>query len=334
MSDSQKPRRILVTGAGGFLGTHICRHFGKQGWQVAAVGRFHTTLQIAETYPNLVLLGGMTLPDASFTRMVALFKPDLVVHAAGTASVGDSVREPYSDFQRTVDVCAFVLESLRRHSPASHFILLSSASVYGDPHELPILETSAIAPISPYGFHKVMCEDLVREYSTLHGITCSIARIFSAYGEGLKRQVIYDLCHKMHRNPGDTLELAGTGEESRDFIHAEDIARALDAIQARRTTGVFNLGGGKEIRIADVAAQVVTAFDSKKQIVFSGKTRQGDPARWEGDITRLTALGFQPQRSLEEGIKAYVRWYLNQEREQENFGSWSPVGMPSAVEAR
>ena len=171
--------------------------------------------------------------------------------------MGDSVREPYSDFQRTVDVCAFVLETLRRHSPLSHFILLSCATAYGDPKELHISETSPIAPISPYGFHKVMCEDLVREYSTLHGITCSIARIFSAYGEGLKRQVIYDLCHKMHRIPGDTLELAGTGQESRDFIHAEDIARAfhMAARQPHRAAGeIFNVGSDYALTASELVA--------------------------------------------------------------------------------
>jgi UDP-glucose 4-epimerase len=334
MTDANKPRRILVTGAGGFLGTHICRHFGKQGWQVAAVGRFHTTLQIAETYPNLVLLGGMTLPDASFTRMVAGFKPDLVVHAAGTASVGDSVREPYSDFQRTVDVCAFVLETLRRHSSGSHFILLSSASVYGNPQVMPIDEGSAIAPISPYGFHKVMCEDLVREYQTLHGLKCAIARIFSAYGEGLKRQVIHDLCHKMHRIPGSSLELSGTGEESRDFIHAEDIARALDCIQERAATGIYNLGCGVETQIAEVARLVVEGFGTAKRPLFSGTSRPGDPKRWQSQIAKLTALGFRPQIALADGIRAYVRWYLNQEREQDAYGSWSPVHATGALEAR
>ncbi len=319
------PGRILVTGAGGFLGSHICRHFGKKGWQVAAVGRFHATLSLAESYPNLVILGGMTLPDAAFTRLVAQFQPHLVIHAAGTASVGDSVKEPYGDFQRTVDVCAFTLETLRRHAPGAHFILLSSASIYGNPESLPIGEGAAIKPISPYGFHKVMCEDLVREYQTLHGLTTTCARIFSAYGEGLHKQIVHDLCAKLLVAKERVIELHGTGEESRDFINGKDVAYALEIIHHQKANGIFNLGSGQETTIRDLAQLVIKVLRVDKVIQFNGKVRPGDPLQWRADISALSQLGYVTQISLAQGVKAYASWYQQQAREMSTSESWVPA---------
>lgn len=319
------PGRILVTGAGGFLGAHICRHFGRAGWQVAAVGRFHATLSLAESYPNLVLLGGMTLPDAAFTRLVAQFQPQLVVHAAGTASVGDSVKEPYGDFQRTVDVCAFTLETLRRHAPGAHFILLSSASVYGNPEALPIGESAAIRPISPYGFHKVMCEDLVREYQTLHGLNTTCARIFSAYGEGLHKQIVHDLCAKLYAGRERVVELHGTGEESRDFIHGKDVALALEIIHRQKAGGIFNLASGHETTIRELAQLMVKVLRADKAIRFNGQIRPGDPLQWRADIRALSDLGYAAQISLPQGVKAYAAWYQQQAREASPLASWIPA---------
>ena len=98
--------KVMVTGAGGFLGSHICQYFGEAGHPVAAVGRFATDVAFASSYPGLELLAGMTLPDPAFVRAVTTFKPDLVVHGAASAKVAESVTRPYFDFQQSVDVCA------------------------------------------------------------------------------------------------------------------------------------------------------------------------------------------------------------------------------------
>ncbi len=312
--------KILITGAGGFLGSHICRYFGEAGHPVAAVGRFHAALDLMNAYPNLVLLGGMTLPDASFREVVTKFQPDLLIHCAGTASVKDSVEDPYKDFQRTVDVCAYTLETLRRYRPECFFVLFSSASVYGNPISLPINEECPITPISPYGFHKVMCEELVREYSLLHGLSTAIVRIFSAYGENCQKQVIHDLCRKLLLSQGNTIEVLGTGKESRDFIHGRDIAAAIDAIFRKRTRGVFNLGSGEETTIRELFPLLARGLGMNKTAAFTGHTRKGDPLFWRADISRMKTLGFKPRISLVQGTKAYCQWLLGQER-----ASWSAV---------
>jgi UDP-glucose 4-epimerase len=229
--------RALVTGAGGFLGSHISYYLGKSGYQVAAVGRFNATSAIDTLYPNLLKLCGMTLPDARFVAAVSEFKPDLVVHCAGTASVGDSVHDPYGDFQRTVDVCAFTLETLRTCSPGIHFCLLSSAAVYGNPLHLPISEHDQCKPVSSYGYHKLLCEILADEYAKLHGLKVTVLRVFSAYGERLRKQLIHDLCYKFLLDESPYVELFGSGEESRDFIHAVDVARSIHFLHQNGSDG-------------------------------------------------------------------------------------------------
>ncbi len=182
-------RSLLVTGAGGFLGSHICQYFGARGHKIAALGRFASDDSLDAMYPNLRLLAGMTLPDPAFIKAVRHFRPDLVVHCAGTASVAASVQRPYTDFQSTVEVCAFVLNTLHDHAPGCKFILLSSAAVYGEPSTLPVSESTPCDPISPYGYHKWLCELLVREYRSLFNMNASSLRIFSAYGERQQRLV-------------------------------------------------------------------------------------------------------------------------------------------------
>ena len=210
-----RAERVLITGAGGFLGSHIAHHFGALGHSVAAVGRFAVTASGTGSYPNLWKLGGMTLPDQALHAIIRDFRPTLLVHCAGTASVADSMQQPYQDFCKTVQVCAFTLEAVRSCAPDCRFVLLSSASVYGNPESLPIPETAPLRPVSPYGYHKMLCETLAEEYATLHGMKVAVLRIFSAYGERLRRQVIHDICLKFADPATAGVEVFGTGHESR-----------------------------------------------------------------------------------------------------------------------
>lgn len=301
------PLAAMVTGAGGFLGSHIADHFEAQRHDVTAVGRF--SLEHSGARQRCRNIVGMTLPDRRFVDAVRACQPDVLVHCAGTASVPESVARPYTDFQRTVDVCAFVLETLRTEAPGCHFVLLSSAAVYGNPEALPIGEATPTKPVSPYGYHKMLCELLAREAAELHGIRTATVRIFSAYGPRQRKQVVFDLFEKFCRPGDEPVQILGTGEETRDFIHAADVASAIDAIVQAGATGLFNVASGHETSISLLAHVIRDTLGSHKEIDFTGNRRAGDPLQWRADVGRLQALGAKPALSLTEGLKDFAAWF-------------------------
>ena len=306
------PENILVTGARGFLGSHSCQYFGQRGHSITGVDKFAPPLLSSDIYPNLLRFYEIHLPDDTFISILREFQPDLLIHCAGSASVPYSMQEPHDDFKQSAGVTAFILEALRKHLPACHFIFLSSAAVYGNPNMLPISEETPCQPISPYGYHKYMCEMLCQEYASIYGIKSAILRIFSAYGERLRKQALFDLCRKFTDPSSKTVEVYGTGNETRDFIHAIDIAQSIDWIFKAGASGIFNIASGIQTPISTIADLIKQSLKSDKDIAYSGLSRPGDPLHWQADISRLSALGFVPKISLPEGIMSYSHWFVSE----------------------
>ncbi|MDP1383241.1 NAD(P)-dependent oxidoreductase [Priestia megaterium] len=297
------PKNILVTGIGGFLGQHLSNYLYKKGFNIIGLGRINIKM------PHAIKLYNLSLPNQKLTDILNEHKPDALIHCAGTSSVNNSVMHPYEDFKKNVEVCGFVLESIRNSSPKCKFIYLSSAAVYGNPTSLPINENAICQPISPYGYHKLLCEMLVEEYSNLFNVDSAVLRIFSAYGEGLRKQVIYDLCRKLTSDT-ESIEVYGNGSESRDFIHTVDICRAVELVINKDIKGTFNLASGEEISISMLIEGLKEFLKSTKHIKYIGKVRSGDPENWRADVTKLRLNGFKPQISFEQGLKGYCKWYL------------------------
>ncbi len=296
---------VLVTGAGGFLGRYVSRQFANEGWRVVGVDRLSAeavSMRPGSTYHQ------MDLPDPTFGYLLAAERPQVCVHCAGRASVPFSMEEPAADFRDSVGLTFEVLDALRIHNPGCRFLLLSSAAVYGNPESLPISESHRIAPLSPYGFHKRQGEVLCEEFARVYAMETASVRIFSAYGPGLRRQVVWDICERVLT--GKPLTLNGSGAESRDFIHAADVARAL-AILAREApceAESYNLATGREVAIRDLAALIASVLQPEVHAQFDGRSRPGDPANWRADITRIQALGFTPSVPLEQGIRTVATW--------------------------
>ena len=137
--------------------------------------------------------------------------------------------------------------------------------------------------------------------------TCSL-RIFSAYGPGLRRQVLWDVCYKILT--GSSLFLQGTGKESRDFIHAVDIARAIEFVvaNAEMQGEIYALGSGRETTIAELVLLIMQSLDRQCVLEFSNEIPLGVPLNWRADISKLQRLGFEPEVTLEQGVKNYTDW--------------------------
>jgi UDP-glucose 4-epimerase len=296
---------VLVTGAAGFLGRYVSRHFSEQGWNVIGIDNVP-----AENAPlsDLSTYHSMKLPDAALTDFLRKNSPNVCIHCAGSASVGLSVTDPARDFYINTVLTFEMLNALRLHAPQCQFILLSSAAVYGNPRILPVSELHPPDPISPYGYHKWQCEQLCREFAGVYGLKTASLRIFSAYGPGLHRQVLWDICRKAIVQKSLTLQ--GTGKESRDFIHALDIARAISIVleKAPMTGEVYNVASSQEVTIRELSYMVLDALHLLIEPSFDGVLPAGTPLNWKADISKINTLGFATSIPLQKGIKTFTDW--------------------------
>lgn len=250
----------------------------------------------------------LALPSPAFAELLLRTQPAALIHCAGRASVAHSLTDPAADFRDGTVLTFEVLEALRRHAPRCRFVLLSSAAVYGNPRTLPVTEEHPCAPLSPYGYHKRQGELLCEEFARLFAVPATAVRIFSAYGPGLRRQVVWDICRQALTQP--ELRLRGTGGESRDFIHAADVARALRCVvqNAPCTGEIYNLASGIETTIAELADRILRQLGRDIPAYFDRAQTPGDPLHWRADIARLRALGDEPRVPLERGLESFATW--------------------------
>jgi UDP-glucose 4-epimerase len=301
---------ILVTGVAGFIGSEVAAFAKRLGWRVIG-------LDIVEpdrkTDSNLEFFQCASLGSADLVSVLNDYVPTFCVHCAGSSSVPKSFESPVADFESGPRGTFHLLDNLRRHAPGCRFVFVSSAAVYGNPSKLPVAEDQAAAPLSPYGWHKWLSEQVCNEFAQLFGVPVAIARVFSAYGPRLRRQVIWDLCKKFA--DGNKVVLEGTGDESRDFIHVSDIARGLITIAEKgmMESSVYNLAAGEEISIRLVAEKIRAEFELFAQpFCFSGNLPKGTPSRWQAEISAIGTLGFKPQVAFSSGLVAYVDWWKTQ----------------------
>lgn len=293
--------KLLVVGSKGFIGSWVTHHFKEKQdfevWECDVVADYVT--------PHYFLL------DASNADYKSIFEEhafDVCINCSGAASVPDSLVNPRRDYELNTANVFKILDAIRQYNPACRFINLSSAAVYGNPTQLPIREDSPIVPVSPYGFHKWQSEIICTEMHQFFALRTCSARLFSAYGAGLKKQLFWDLYRKS--KSADAVSLFGTGMESRDFIHVQDIAQALECIlDAAPFQGeAINIANGEEIFIKDAVKIFYTCFDRNIKFNFQGEERQGDPINWRADITRLKEMGYVPNVTFEAGIHQYAEW--------------------------
>jgi nucleoside-diphosphate-sugar epimerase len=272
--------KLLVTGASGFLAKAVASAAAARGWMVAGTSR--------RTLPTFS--GEVSHPSA-LASLIGRFAPDAVFHGAGPADVSRSVVAPREDFLANLQPLLELLETLRLAKSRARVVLPSSAAVHGDPATLPITESSPVAPLSPYGFHKVAAELLLREYRELHGLETRTLRVFSVFGVAQERQLLRDLFLRARDLRGETLLLDGTGNEARDYLPVAEVSEiVLALLDAWPPATVINACSGIEVPIRRVAGTVLRALGLPEKIAFSGRNRPGHPSRWRGSTELLATI--------------------------------------------
>ena len=305
---------VWVTGANGFIGRHLVHELAGAGHAVLGVG--HGALDAAEVR-RLGLQSWINGEiDAANLNALATAHglPAQIFHLAGGSSVGISIERPFEDFSRTVASTARLLEWLRGSAPTCAVIAASSAAVYGADHVGPIAESAIATPMSPYGQHKLMMEQLCRSYAQSFGIRCAIVRLFSVYGPNLRKQLLWDICSRLAAKE-QVLTLGGTGNEIRDWTDVRDVARLLASVAAPSSPAAFrviNGGSGRGTSVADIAAGLIREWGGNTVVRHSGVSRPGDPLSLLADDAVLRRIGFDWRIPLDQGLADYVTWFKEQ----------------------
>jgi UDP-glucose 4-epimerase len=295
MNQKSKPS-VLIIGINGFIGQNcsllLSNHYHIEGVATKPHNRFKTYI-IDKTNFDI---------DNCFKYS----KFDFCINAGGSSSVAWSFEHPDEDYLLTVVNTEKLVAAIERFNPDCKLIQLSSAAVYGNPEYLPVSENHPLRPISPYGRHKMQCEQLL-SYSSIQSLSL---RIFSAYGPGLRKQLFWDILQKASK--GSSVKLFGTGLETRDFIYVDDLVEAIHLVikNAEFNKTSINVASGKSVSIAEAAKVLIQHYNPRLEISFNNEQKAGDPLHWEADISKLKSFGFEPKFSMQEGLQQYVSWFI------------------------
>jgi UDP-glucose 4-epimerase len=295
----------LITGGFGFLGRAVAICFKQNGHRVIGIGHGEWSKEEALHHGFDYWLNE-DISAANLSKIKESY--DLVVHCAGNGSVGYSVEKPLGDFQKTVVSTAELLEFLRLNNPKATLIYPSSAAVYGAKRDQPIKIVDTLNPISPYGYHKKMVEEMLECYSRNYGVGVVAIRFFSIYGPGLMKQLLWEASQKFILSKSAAI-FWGTGQETRDWIHIEDAAQLISQINV--SPGKFfvvNGASGVRMTVEQALLKLRTALGADNEISFNGQIKQGDPIHYHADISEARALGWNPKVEFSEALESYAEW--------------------------
>jgi UDP-glucuronate 4-epimerase len=320
--------KLIVTGAAGFIGSHVVERLLARGHQVVGIDNFDPFYDPAVKRGNLAAAlasPGFRLVEADIRDAAALQAAaraadgegaDAVVHLAARAGVRPSIAEPLLYSQVNVDGTVAVLE-LARALGAARFVFGSSSSVYGNNPRVPFAETDPVeAPISPYAATKRAGELVCHTYAHLYGLSVACLRFFTVYGPRQRPDLaIHAFARRMAR--GEPVPLFGDGTSERDYTYVDDIVQGVEG--AVRFTGehpgafeVFNLGESRTVPLLRLVELLGAALGVEPRIEWR-PAQPGDVVRTYADVGKARRmLGYAPAVAVEEGIPRFVEWLRSQ----------------------
>lgn len=291
-------KRILITGASGFVGRHLAEELGRQGAEVV-------TLDSREEY-------SIDVRDWQGVRAFGskLGKFDLVYHLAALMFVPHSFESPREVYEVNVLGTLNVLELCRLHGIEK--VVFASSYVYGHPECLPVDEGHPLNPTSPYARSKVMGEGLCRAYYEDYGLKCIILRPFNIYGEGQNDSFLIPSILK--QLVSGEIELMDP-EPRRDFLYISDAVEAY--MKAGQYTGsdfeVFNIGSGVSYSVDSIVSKIMDSWGQDVEVCYRNEVRRGEVMDMVANIQKAKEkLGWEPTITINDGIKRYSDWYKNQ----------------------
>jgi nucleoside-diphosphate-sugar epimerase len=313
--------RCLLTGAAGFIGSHLAERLIELGHEVVGVDRF------TDYYPRTTKEGNLErLRNSGAFRLVEadlasadlgplLEGAEVVFHQAAQPGVRASWGQTFDAYTRdNILATQRLLEAVKEQSSSGsrvrRFVYASSSSVYGDAADLPMRETSLPKPYSPYGVTKLAAEHLCELYRNNFGIPTVSLRYFTVYGPRQRPDMGF---HKFIRATlrGDAIPVYGDGEQTRDFTFVADAVEANIA-SMEGNPGVYNIGGGSRVTLKQVFATLGDVI-GYAPILNHVEPQAGDVRHtWADTTAAREGLGFSPKVGLKDGLAAQAAWHKEQ----------------------
>ena len=274
---------VLVTGASGFVGSHLVRALGARGERVVTHSSGDGDLS-------------RSAPAAQGIRHV--------FHLAARTFVPDSWKDPRSFYEVNVLGTVNVLELCREQGSS---LTLLSSYVYGQPERLPIEENHPLHPFNPYGHSKVLAEQVARFYGQAFQVPVTIVRAFNLYGPGQGDHFLIPSIIRQALAPDQRTVIVEDASPKRDYIFIADLVDLLLALDRRTIYGIYNAGSGVSASVQEVAELVIRLAGTNQRVVSRGRRRQDEVMDMTADISRARAeLNWSPKITLEEGLRLTI----------------------------
>jgi nucleoside-diphosphate-sugar epimerase len=306
---------VIVTGAAGFIGSHLCERLVEEGWDVIGVDSFTDYYSPERKRVHLASLLGrerFTLVEEDLLRCDVgelVEGARCVFHLAAQAGVRASWGKEFGRYlDSNVLATQRVLEAIKE-SPSVVLVHSSSSSVYGETRELPMREEHETVPLSPYGATKLAAEHLCELYRRNFGVRYRALRYFTVYGPRQRPDMAFSrfITAALSHRP---IELYGDGTQTRDFTYVSDAVEAnLRALAYEGSDTVFNIGGGSRVSILDVTALLEAELGGRVDVRFRDRAKGDVKDTWADTTRAKRELEFEPRMSLAEGIRREIAWY-------------------------
>ncbi len=309
----------LVTGAAGFIGSHLVEQLLSLGYRVVGLDNFddfyppamkRDNIRALEAEEGFCMIAGDIRDTALLTRIFSEHSISLVAHLAARAGVRPSLEQPTLYQDVNIGGTINLLEASRIHR-VKQFIFASSSSVYGVNVKFPFSEEAKVdCPISPYGTSKAAAELFCHTYNHIYGLPVIVLRPFSVYGPRQRPEMAIHLFTKMI-DSGEEIPVFGDGESKRDYTYVSDIVNGILQALASQNRGfeIFNLGNSHPIALEYLIHLLEEALGKRAKIKRL-PMQPGDVPITFAEISKAkTYLGYQPKVTIEEGISLFVQWY-------------------------
>ncbi len=311
-----KNKKIVVTGGAGFIGSNLTHALAKPALNNKVVIIDNLSTGRIENIQGLIDNKKIEFIKSSITDLVLLQKifrgVDFVFHEAAVASVPKSVEDPITIHNVNVTGTLNVLLAARDND-VGKVIFSSSCAVYGNPseHQLPLKETTPPHPLSPYAASKLMGEYYCNVFSEVYDLPTVCLRYFNVYGPRQNPNseyaaVIPTLINRVQQ--GKTLTIYGDGNQTRDFVYVNDVIQANISAVEKNLAGTFNVAGGKDISINELAASILEMNNGLGEniSILYDEPQPGDIRYSSADISKIKMMGFEPECRLEDGLKKTI----------------------------